>query len=72
MQCINRAKHCPDEACKIVNLPTNLQTDMTHRYGPNSFKLHGLPTPRAGSVLGLLGCNGIGKSTALAVLMYGD
>lgn len=38
------------------------------KYGVNSFKLHGLPTPRAGSVLGLLGTNGIGKSTALRVL----
>ena len=34
----------------------------------NTFKLHGLPTPRPGSVLGLLGTNGIGKSTALNVL----
>ena len=34
----------------------------------NAFKLHGLPTPRPGQVLGLLGSNGIGKSTALGVL----
>ena len=36
-----------------------------NRYGKNSFKLHRLPTPRRGQVLGLVGTNGIGKSTAL-------
>lgn len=41
---------------------------MTHRYSANSFKLHRLPTPRPGQVLGLVGTNGIGKSTALRIL----
>lgn len=68
LACLNRAKHCPDDAVKIVNLPTNLTTNQTHRYGPNSFKLHGLPTPRPGTVLGILGENGTGKSTACKVL----
>jgi ATP-binding cassette subfamily E protein 1 len=53
---------------KIINLPAGLDTNVTHRYGENSFKLHGLPTPRPGTVLGLLGANGIGKSTALNIL----
>ena len=44
------------------------EQDTTHRYGPNSFKLHRLPMPRPGQVLGLVGINGIGKSTALKIL----
>lgn len=66
--CLMRAKKCPGDAVRIVNLPSNMETDCTHRYGENAFKLHGLPTPRAGCVLGLLGTNGIGKSTALKIL----
>ena len=38
------------------------------RYSANSFKLHRLPVPRPGCVLGLVGTNGIGKSTALKIL----
>ncbi|KAK4704916.1 ATP-binding cassette, sub-family E, member 1, partial [Phenoliferia sp. Uapishka_3] len=59
---------CPFEAIHIVNLPTNLESQVTHRYTANSFKLHRLPTPRPGQVLGLVGTNGIGKSTALKIL----
>lgn len=61
-------KKCPFEAIDIINLPKSLAKDTTHRYGPNSFKLHRLPMPRPGQVLGLVGTNGIGKSTALMIL----
>lgn len=61
-------KKCPFEAISIINLPRDLAKDTIHRWGPNSFKLHRLPAPRAGHVLGLVGTNGIGKSTALLVL----
>eukprot|EP01119_Soliformovum_irregulare_P010080 TRINITY_DN2460_c0_g1_i1.p1 TRINITY_DN2460_c0_g1~~TRINITY_DN2460_c0_g1_i1.p1 ORF type:complete len:609 (-),score=206.95 TRINITY_DN2460_c0_g1_i1:222-1928(-) len=61
-------KKCPFGAISIINLPKNLERDCTHRYGPNTFKLHRLPTPRPGQVLGLVGTNGIGKSTALKIL----
>lgn len=59
---------CPFEAIAIINLPTNLDSQVTHRYTANAFKLHRLPTPRPGQVLGLVGTNGIGKSTALKIL----
>src|SRR6201996_9683026 len=61
-------KKCPFDAISIINLPTNLETMVTHRYSANSFKLHRLPMPRPGQVLGLVGTNGIGKSTALKIL----
>ena len=61
-------KKCPFDAVQIINLPKNLEKETTHRYGPNSFKLHRLPMPRPGQVLGLVGTNGIGKSTALKIL----
>ncbi|WBW74568.1 iron-sulfur ATPase involved in ribosome biogenesis and translation Rli1 [Schizosaccharomyces osmophilus] len=61
-------KKCPFGAINIINLPTNLEKEVTHRYAANTFKLHRLPTPRPGQVLGLVGTNGIGKSTALKIM----
>jgi ATP-binding cassette subfamily E protein 1 len=61
-------KKCPFKAISIVNLPDELEKDCSHRFGPNAFKLFRLPTPSPGIVLGLLGQNGIGKTTTLKVL----
>ncbi|MGB9854235.1 MAG: ribosome biogenesis/translation initiation ATPase RLI [Candidatus Bathyarchaeales archaeon] len=61
-------KKCPFNAISIVNLPDELETECSHRFGPNAFKLYRLPTPSPGIVLGLLGKNGIGKTTTLKVL----
>ena len=66
--CLNRAKRCPNDAVRVVNLPHSLAPALTHRYGHNTFKLHKLPIPRPSQVLGLVGTNGIGKSTALKLL----
>jgi ATP-binding cassette, sub-family E, member 1 len=60
-------KKCPFKAINIVNLPDELEADCSHRFSENSFKLFRLPMPQAGTVLGLLGQNGIGKSTTLKV-----
>jgi ATP-binding cassette subfamily E protein 1 len=61
-------RKCPFKAISIVNLADELETDCSHRFGPNTFKLFRLPTPSPGVVLGLLGQNGIGKTTALHIL----
>ena len=61
-------KKCPFHAISIVNLPDELEKDCSHRFGENTFKLFRLPTPSPGTVLGLLGQNGIGKTTTLKVL----
>ena len=61
-------KKCPFRAISIVNLPDELEKDCSHRFGENKFKLFRLPTPSPGTVLGLLGKNGIGKTTTLKVL----
>ncbi|MEM1967588.1 MAG: ribosome biogenesis/translation initiation ATPase RLI [Nitrososphaerota archaeon] len=59
---------CPFEAISIVNLPSELGEDLIHQYGVNSFRLYRLPFVEPGTVTGLLGRNGIGKSTALSIL----
>ncbi|BDC36440.1 MAG: ribosome biogenesis/translation initiation ATPase RLI [Candidatus Methanoliparum thermophilum] len=61
-------KKCPAEAIKIVNLPEKLKTQEVHRFGENGFALFGLPIPHKGSVVGILGSNGIGKSTSIKIL----
>jgi len=55
--CFTRAKHCPDDAVKIINLPEELDTDLTHSYGENSFRLFRLPSPRQDQIVGILGPN---------------
>ncbi|GAB6879719.1 ribosome biogenesis/translation initiation ATPase RLI [Halorubrum gandharaense] len=59
---------CPFDAIEIINLPSELEEEPVHRYGENAFALYGLPTPEPGSVTGILGPNGIGKSTAVHAL----
>lgn len=61
-------KVCPFDAITIVNLASELATDKVHQYGPNSFRLYRLPTPKKGEVVGLLGRNGMGKSTVVNIL----
>jgi ATP-binding cassette subfamily E protein 1 len=61
-------KKCPYNVIRIVNLPEELESDTSHRYSINGFKLFRLPTPKDGQVLGLIGPNGVGKTTAIQIL----
>jgi ATP-binding cassette, sub-family E, member 1 len=61
-------KKCPFDAIVIVNLAKELSEDKIHQYGVNSFRFYRLPTPKKGGVVGLVGRNGMGKSTIVNVL----
>jgi len=61
-------KKCPFKALSIINLPDELEKECSHRFGPNTFELFRLPIPASRAVLGLLGQNGTGKTTALKIL----
>src|ERR687885_385863 len=61
-------KKCPFDAIVIVNLAKELGRDKIHQYGVNSFRLYRLPTQKKGSIIGLLGKNGTGKSTMVNIL----
>ncbi|MFX1522663.1 MAG: ribosome biogenesis/translation initiation ATPase RLI [Promethearchaeota archaeon] len=61
-------KKCPFKAISIVNLPDPLENQISFRYGPDQFSLFRMAIPKKGKVLGLIGQNGIGKSTMLKIL----
>jgi ATP-binding cassette subfamily E protein 1 len=63
--CIHK---CPFDAIKIIGLPEGVEDDLVHQFGLNGFRLFRLPTPKSGNVIGLLGPNGIGKTTAINIL----
>ena len=59
---------CPFDAITIVNIPEELSGEEVYRFGPNAFALYRLPIPRRGMVSGLIGRNGMGKTTILRIL----
>ncbi|MEM0373225.1 MAG: 4Fe-4S binding protein, partial [Sulfolobales archaeon] len=61
-------KKCPFQAISIVNLPDQYSGEIIHRYRINGFELFGLPVPKSGSIIGIIGKNGTGKTTILKII----
>ncbi len=61
-------KHCPFDAITIINLPELSNKPPIHQYGMNGFRIFDLPLIQEGSITGIIGRNGIGKSTVINVL----
>ncbi|VVC02147.1 Cobalamin import ATP-binding protein BtuD [uncultured archaeon] len=59
-------KKCPVGCITIINLAEEKSFPI-YQYGENAFRIYGLPLPQKG-VVGLIGKNGIGKSTAIKLL----
>jgi len=61
-------RKCPYDAIRVINLPEELKEGLMHQYGENGFRIFNLPIPREGRAVGILGSNGIGKTTTINVL----
>ena len=62
------SKGCPFNAIQIVNLPNEIASHLVYTYGENCFRLYKLPIPKLGKIYGIIGPNGVGKSTILNIL----
>ncbi len=62
------AKKCPFGAIAIVKVPDELNEEPLHKFGPNAFRLYSLARVKENQIVGVIGRNGIGKSTALQML----
>ncbi len=60
-------KICPFGAISIINLELDLQNPI-HQYGKNRFRLFRMPVIKKDETVGLIGKNGIGKSTIIKIL----
>lgn len=61
-------KSCPFNAIKIVNLPAEVPNNIINRYGVNGFKLYNFPLIKQNTITGIIGQNGIGKTTIIDIL----
>ncbi len=66
--CTICVKKCPFDAIKMVNIPSEIDGLIIHRYSENGFRLYKMPIMKPNIVLGILGTNGIGKSTVMQIL----
>ncbi|MFW9779418.1 MAG: ribosome biogenesis/translation initiation ATPase RLI [Candidatus Heimdallarchaeota archaeon] len=64
--CVNA---CYVRAIKSVNIPGEMDTWVpTHQYRESQFRLFGLPALNLNNIIGIIGENGVGKSTLLDIL----
>ena len=63
--CVQR---CPVDCIRIENLVQELNEPPVHRFGKNGFRVYRLPAIKKGAVVGIIGRNGIGKSTIMKIL----
>ncbi len=61
-------KACPFDAIKIINLPEENPNDIVHRYSVNGFRLYNLPVLKKNIITGIVGENGVGKTTLINIL----
>ncbi len=63
--CVGR---CPFSAIRIVNLPEENPADIVHRYSLNGFRLYKFPIMKKNTIIGVVGENGVGKTTLIDIL----
>ncbi|MCW1294402.1 MAG: ribosome biogenesis/translation initiation ATPase RLI [Candidatus Parvarchaeum sp.] len=61
-------KRCPFDAIRIINLPDEMAKEITFQYGINTFRTFNIATPIENKVVGLIGRNGIGKTTNIKLI----
>ncbi|MCL5101433.1 MAG: ribosome biogenesis/translation initiation ATPase RLI [Candidatus Parvarchaeota archaeon] len=61
-------KRCPFDAIRVINLPDEMMKEVTFQYGVNTFRTFNIATPVEKKVVGLIGRNGIGKTTNINLI----
>jgi ATP-binding cassette subfamily E protein 1 len=61
-------KRCPFDVIRVINLPDEMMKEITFQYGVNTFRTFNIATPVEKKVVGLIGRNGIGKTTNINLI----